>query len=84
MASLRRTSSGIFITGQGVVEHTELLSLTGDVDIQLIDGTDFSGRTFLDLAVLSGRSRESTRVERFGTGVYLAMTGSGIVTIGLR
>lgn len=84
MASIRRESSGIFMTGQGAIDHAELMSITGAVDVQLIDGTDSSGRTFLDLAVLSGESRESNRTELYRTGVYMAMTGSGIVSVNFR
>lgn len=84
MAEFRRDKSGLMWTGQGVLDHIELMSKTGQVDIQLIDSSNTDGTAFIDLSVVTGKSRESVRVRPIRTGVYLAMTGSGILSFNLR
>ncbi len=84
MAEFKRQSSGVAWIGQGVLEHVELMSITGAVDVQLIDSSSATGKAFLDLAVLSGESRESKRVRPIRTGVYVAMTGTGILNFNIR
>lgn len=84
MAEFKRQNSGVVWTGQGAIDHIELMSITGAVDVQLIDSASNAGTAFLDLAVLSGTSRESNRVRYVKTGVYCAMTGSGILSINVR
>jgi hypothetical protein len=84
MAEFKTQHSGVVYTGQGALEHVELMSLTGAVDVQLIDSSSAAGQAFLDLSTLSGESRESNRVRLIRTGVYCAMTGSGILNINIR
>ena len=84
MAEFKRQTSGVAFTGQGAVEHIELMSITGAVTAQLIDSATSAGIAFLDLAVPDGESRESNKVRYVKTGVYLALTGSGICNFSVR
>jgi len=84
MAEFKAESSGLVYIGQAAIDHIELSSKTGAVAIQLIDSLTANGKDFITLSVLSGESRESNRVRPIRTGVYCAMTGSGILNFNIR